>query len=71
MQHITEKQIGNTVFILTSECSDAATETIEQKLERLICRHVSDTKSYQVNHGTTLAISETMREHGADSIRKE
>ena len=36
---ITEMQIGNTLFIVTSECSPAATETIEKKLERLIYRH--------------------------------
>jgi len=34
-----EKKIGNTVYVVTSECSKNATETIEQKLERIICSH--------------------------------
>jgi len=37
-----EKTIGNTTFIITSEQSENATETLEQKLERIICRHISD-----------------------------
>ena len=43
---VTETRIGNTLFIVTSECSPTATETIEKKLERLISRHFSDTNSY-------------------------
>ena len=39
-----EKTIGNTTFIITSEQSENATETIEQKLERIIRRHASDIK---------------------------
>ena len=34
---VTETQIGNTLFIVTAECSPTAKETIEKKLERLIC----------------------------------
>ncbi len=71
MEHKTQKQVGNTVFILTSECSGTATETVVQKLERLICRRVSDTKSYQVNRGTALAMCETIREYGTNTIKKE
>jgi hypothetical protein len=34
---VIETQIGNTLYIVTSQCSLTATETIEKKLERLIC----------------------------------
>jgi len=42
MKHITETKIGTTLFVITSECSPNAKETLEQKLERIISRHVSD-----------------------------
>ena len=38
-----EKKIGNTLFIVTSECSPEATETLAQKLMRILSRHISDT----------------------------
>ena len=57
----TEMQIGNTLFILTSECSEKATETLEQKLERIICRHASDMKNIPKNG---LAMCENLREYG-------
>ena len=44
-----ETKIGSTLYIVTTECSSQATETVEQKLERIISRHISDTKSYQSN----------------------
>jgi len=40
----TEKQIGNTVYIITSECSPTATETLKQKLERILKCNVMETK---------------------------
>lgn len=40
----TEKQIGNTVYIITSECSPSATETLKQKLERILKRNVMEAK---------------------------
>ncbi|MDR2531551.1 MAG: transposon-encoded TnpW family protein [Oscillospiraceae bacterium] len=45
----TEKTIGHTTFVVTSECSPTATETLVQKLERLICRHASDIKFISKN----------------------
>jgi hypothetical protein len=47
-KNVTETQIGNTTYIVTSECSPNAMETVKKKLERLICRHISDTQSYQI-----------------------
>ena len=60
---VTETQIGNTLFIVTSECSPDATETIEKKLERLICRHFSDTKSYRKQ----LAVHSNQSQYGMDT----
>ena len=40
--NIREETIGNTTFIVTSEYSENATETVEQKLERIIRRHATD-----------------------------
>jgi len=62
-----EKMIGNTLFVVTSECSSTASETLEQKLERLICRHASDTKSYQNKTPESLAMCGNLREHGIGS----
>jgi len=39
-----EKQIENTVYIITSECSPNATETLKQKLERILKRNVMEAK---------------------------
>ena len=41
-KNTTETRIGNVTYIVTSECSPTATETVEKKLERLILRHISD-----------------------------
>ncbi len=72
MQPITtETKIEGKLYLVTAECSPTATETVEKKLERLICRHVSDTKSYLSNEPETLAICEIVREHGTDTIKKE
>ena len=40
----TETIISGKVYCVTAECSSTATETVKKKLERLICRHVSDTE---------------------------
>ena len=53
---VTETRIGNVTYIVTSECSSTATESVEKKLERLILRHVSDKKSYQKNTELSLAM---------------
>lgn len=65
---VTEKQIGNTLYIITAECSPTATETIEKKLERLICRHLSDTKSYQPECDKQLAMYSNRSEYGSYTI---
>ena len=53
---VTETRTGNVTYIVTSECSPTASETVEKKLERLILRHVSDKKSYQKNTELSLAM---------------
>ena len=67
----TETKIKGTVYCVTSECSPTATETVEKKLERLICRHASDTESYQYNSQKSLAMCEKVREYTTDTIVKE
>jgi len=44
---VTEMRIGNTLIIVTRECSPNATETIQEKLERIMLRHLPDLKNYQ------------------------
>lgn len=61
---VTETKIGNTTYIVTGECSSTATETIAEKLERLILRRFSDTVSYQTNPEIQLAMCENKSEHG-------
>lgn len=61
---VTETRIGNVTYIVTSECSSTATESVEKKLERLILRHVSDKKSYQINTDLSLAMSGDKSEYG-------
>jgi hypothetical protein len=61
-EHTTETKIGNTVYIVKAECSATAVETVENKLERLICRHITDTKSYQTNCEIPLAIYSKVRD---------
>jgi len=40
-EKISEKIIGNTTYIVSSECSPNATETLTQKLERIIKRNTT------------------------------
>ncbi|GHU53414.1 hypothetical protein FACS1894132_05490 [Clostridia bacterium] len=63
-KNITETQIGKTTYIVTSECSSTASETLEKKLERLILRHVSDTESYQDSSDNRLAMCPKQSEYG-------
>lgn len=65
---VTETQIGNTLFIVTSECSPTATETIQKKLERLICRHFASAKSYPQERDLQLDVSVNQSEHGTSTI---
>ena len=61
---VTETRIGNVTYIVTSECSPTATETVEKKLERLILRHVSDKECSQKNTDLPLAMCENKSEYG-------
>ena len=67
----TETVISGKVYCVTAECSPTATETIEKKLERLICRHVSDTESYKTKEPEMLDISEIVCQYTTDTIVKE
>ena len=67
----TETIISGKVYCVTAECSPTATETVEKKLERLICRHVSDSENYQTKELETLDISEIVREYTTNAIVKE
>ena len=64
----TETKIDGKLYLVIAECSPTATETVEKKLERLICRHVADTKSYHSICDTPLAMCEIVREHGTATI---
>ena len=64
---VTETRIGKTLFIVTAECSPTATETLEKKLERLILRHVSDTKRFQEKDENQIATYSNQSEYGMDN----
>ena len=64
---VTETRIGKTLFIVTAECSPTATETLEKKLERLILRHVSDTKRFQEKDENQIAMYSNQSEYGMDN----
>jgi len=44
MKNTTELKVGNTLFIVTEEFSQTATETVEQKLKKLINAHAFDSR---------------------------
>ena len=44
--NITERKIGNTVFTLCAIQSEHAKETVEEKLKRIILRHIPDLDNY-------------------------
>lgn len=60
---VTETRFGNTLIIVTGECSPTATETIQEKLERIILRHLSDLKNYQEDGKKKNIVTETSMEH--------
>ncbi len=64
---VTEIPIGNTLFVVRAECSPNATETVDEKLERMILRRISDTKSYQRKGEKQLAMCLRQSEHGTDN----
>ena len=61
---VTETHIGNVTYIVTSECSPTATETLEKKLERMTLRHVSHTKCSPFYINKPLAMCENKSEYG-------
>ncbi len=67
-ERITKMQIGRTLFIVTEEFSSSATETVEQKLKKLIAQHAFDhpkvIRELSVSGGDQLAICEASSEHG-------
>lgn len=69
MEHATtEIMVGKTLFIVTAECSPTATETIEQKLKKLIIQHIPDLRKFNNklsdNGIGQLAMSPNQSEHG-------
>ena len=64
---VTETRIGNTLYIVTAECSPTATETVEKKLERLILRHVADTIKLQNKDENRFAKCSDQSEYGMDN----
>ena len=67
----TETRIDGKLYCVIAECSSTATETVEKKLTRLICRHATDTENYHSVGDISLAMCEIVREHDATSIIKE
>ena len=68
---IVETRIGRTLYVVTSECSPNATETVEKKLERMICGQLIGSKSYPRSIETPLATGGVQSKHGTDSIVEE
>ena len=66
-KRVSEIRIGNTTYIVTAECSPTATETVEKKLERLILRHVSDTKRFQNKDENQFAMCANQSEYVMDN----
>ena|GEM_PF-6358230 len=40
--HVTETTVGKTTYVVRAVCSPNARETLEQKLKRIMNRHISD-----------------------------
>ena len=49
-EHITEMKIGKTLFIVCTEHSPEATETVEQKLKRLVIQHSLDGRKVSISY---------------------
>lgn len=65
-ERITEMKVGRTLFIVSEEFSSNATETVEQKLKKLITQHASDKviEELSVNGGSQLDVFGEQSEHG-------
>lgn len=69
MEHsTTEIMVGKTLFIVTAECSPTATETLEQKLKKLIIQHIPDVRivnsKLSDKAAGRLAMPQNQSEHG-------
>ena len=49
----TERQIGNTLFIITEKCSPTARETVDEKLLKIMSRHLFDGKKLSESYQDT------------------
>jgi len=67
-QATTEIMVGKTLFIITAEYSATATETLEQKLKKLIIQHIPDARKVNSkladNGAGRLAMPSDQSEHG-------
>ena len=65
-QATTEIMVGKTLFIITAEYSATATETLEQKLKKLITQHASDKVigELSINGVNQLDVCGDQSEHG-------
>ena len=65
-ERITEMKVGRTLFIVSEEFSPVATETIEQKLKKLISQHAYDKVigELSVSGGNQLDVCGDKSEHG-------
>ena len=64
---VTDIRIGKTLYIVTAECSPTATETVEEKLERLILSHAADVINLQNKDENTIAMCSNQSEYGMDN----
>lgn len=69
-QTVTKRRIGNTLFVVTSECDADATETMNAKLERLMTRYFSDTNCYQLNTDISLASMPNQSKYRVGEIKE-
>jgi hypothetical protein len=67
-KNVSQIELGDTLFIVTSESASTAKETLKKKLERLIMSHVADTKSYQNKGENQLAMCDNQSEYRTDTI---
>jgi hypothetical protein len=56
-QTTTEMKVGNIAFTVISECSPTATETVEQKVKRLINQHILDKEKLSSTFDNQVAMS--------------
>ena len=68
MEHITEMTIGKTVFVICAEHSPTATETVEQKIKKLVLQHALDNRKVignsTINAAESLEMCKNPRPNG-------